>query len=152
MQSKLKSLEEPQRIRTSKSGCSFAVRNDFNEVKFKLSTVSLKPLKTVNLDIEFWVDSEWVIGTKNIDRHFREVKTTIREMGTIPFFKEHFISINQTPERMCYSKGFVRYEFTLFTDISLLEPMIEVPVLFYDLVDDIYYKHFCEKEQFSKKK
>lgn len=149
MQSKSKSSEEPKKTKTYK-GCSFPVRNDFKEVKFKLSTVNLTPLKTVNLDVEYWTTKEWFEQPKNVEHHYRDVKFMIKDFGTFPFFKEQFIAINKAPERMMYDKGFIKYEFTLFTEIEFENPKLEVPLLFYDLIDEIYYNHFCEKEQFTK--
>lgn len=149
MQSKSKSSEEPKKTKTYR-GCSFIVRNDFKECQFKLSTVNMTPLKTLNFDIMFWTTKEWFDGPKNVENHFRQIKSMIKEFGTYPFFREQFIAINKSPDNMVYEKGFIKYEFTLFTQIDFNNPKLEVPLLFYDLIDEIYYNHFCEKEQFSK--
>ena len=126
----------------TKKGMTFVTRNDFDNVKVTLSTVDLKPLKSVNLDFGFWVDSDWGSNKRNISLHFKEVKRMINIFCKIPFFKDHFISICNSPERMGYDRGYIAYEFTIFADTEFDNPKLEIPLMFYDLIDEICFTQF----------
>lgn len=132
----------------TKKGLKFVTRNDFENVKVTLSTVDLFPLKSLNLDFGFWVDSTWGRDKKNLQLHFKEVKKMIHIFTQIPFFKDVFISIANIPEQMTHDKAYICYEFTLFTNCEFDNPRLEIPLLFYDLIDEICFQKFLSNPHF----
>ena len=98
-------------------GRPYALNATYPNVKFQVSTVNQKPLKTLTLETRFWYEKTNEIDTKVVlDKLFRNCKRTLFNHSNDFYDVDKIIHIKDIPIDLTLKspKVFCIFEFTLF--------------------------------------
>ena len=136
-------------------GKTYKLQTSYPNVKFEATTVSHKPLKTINLETRFWFDkSENADTLLELESMFRKCKRTLFFEGGGWFDQDKLISIKDIPADLSTgttSKVFTMFEFTIFPKIQPQSDM-HISTLLTDLTDKLYNNVFFQRHEVSKSK
>lgn len=98
-------------------GRLYKLNRTYPNVKFEVSTVNCKPLKSLTLETRFWYEKTDEIDTKTeLDKLFRNCKRTLFNHSNEFYDVDKIIYIKDIPFDLTQktSKVFCFFEFTLF--------------------------------------
>ena len=135
-------------------GKNYKLTSEYPNVKFKVSTVSTVPLKSLTLETRFWYEKNKEVDTKvQLENLFRESKKTLRQKNQGIYDNQKIISVKDIPFDLVSTtqKVFIIFEFTLFVTKKFTNDM-EVCMEMGRLVDNLYQDVFEGREDLRKRK
>jgi hypothetical protein len=135
-------------------GKIFKLGNSFPNVKFEVSTVQKNPMKTLNLEVRFWLEKYKEQDTEHqINNLFRKCKHQLYFNGGDWYDKDKTISIKDVPRDLSLksSKTFCMFEFTLFNQVEFLNDLHITQELI-KITNNLYTSAFEGREDITKSK
>jgi hypothetical protein len=129
------------------NGRLYTLNAIYPNVKFEVSTVNQKPLKTLTLETRFWYEKTNEIDTKVVlDKLFRNCKRTLFNHSNDFYDIDKIIHIKDIPMDLTQksSKVFCMFEFTLFLkteDRSELNIVLESTRITNKLFEEVFEFH-----------
>lgn len=135
-------------------GRVFTLTSEYPNIKIQASTVNHVIMKTINLDVRFWIEKQEGQDTeKTIRKLFKECKKTLTFQSGGFYDVEKIISIENTPDdiRLAADRMFILFEFTLFPKHHSND-YIHTSNFLNSLGDMIYINVFKDKDFITKSK
>jgi hypothetical protein len=132
-------------------GKTYALLNKYENVKIQASTINFVNLKSINIDVKFWIDKVGGEETKKqIDKIFKDCKRTFTFESGGFYHTDKVISIANYPDDLSSktNKAFVLLEFTIFPNIYFKDDM-HLIFLLSELGDRIFNNVFKDKDNIT---
>lgn len=140
-------------IRQKPVGRIYKLNNDYPNVKFEVSTVNTKPLKSLQIETRFWFDKS---ASENVKRDLRNIFLDCRRIlhTDFSFFDtEKIIAVEDTPDDLTLktNKVFIQYEFTIFPTEKFNSPF-EISMAMTNVTNQLHSKVFSKRGEITKTK
>ena len=125
-------------------GRQYQLNATYPNVKFEVTTINQKPLKSLTLETRFWYEKTKEIDTKVVlDKLFRNCKRTLFNHANDFYDVDKIIHIKDIPFDLTQktSKVFCLFEFTLFVkteDRSELNIILECTRITNKLFEEVF--------------
>lgn len=135
-------------------GANFTINHQYKNVKFGASCVKKNPLKTINLEVRFWMERS---KDKNIEAEinnmFRQTKRIVHFEGGGWYDTDKTIAIKDVPDKLDTNtpKVFCLFDITLFPTIKF-ENMLHTSMELTALTDKIFDGVFSTRNDVLKSK
>ena len=134
-----------------KKGCTFNVKNNFDNISVSCETIDKVTFKSVMLNMTSWfiVDTDYK-ATRKIEKLLQQIKNTINLNMNKHYFNGMIIDVAQIPFSFDEQKtGYVTFEYTLFVNKGVKFNKQEITMVLNDLIDLIYNDYFREPIDFN---
>ena len=134
-----------------KKGCTFNVKNNFDNIVFTSETMDKVSFKSVMLTMGSWfiVDTDYK-ATRKMEKLLQQIKNTINLNMNKHYFNGMIIDVAEIPFTFNEQKtGYVTFEYTMFTNKGVKFNKQEITMVLNDLIDVIYNDYFREPIDFS---
>ena len=134
-----------------KKGCTFNVKNNFDNISVSCETMDKVTFKSVMLNMSSWfiVDTDYK-ATKKMEKLLQQIKNTINLNMNKHYFNGMIIDVAEIPYTFeAQSTGYVTFEYTLFVNKGVKFNRQEITMVLNDLIDVIYNDYFKEPIDFS---
>ena len=134
-----------------KKGCTFSVRDNFENITFSSETIDKVGFKSVILSMGGW----FIVNTdykphRKIKKLLQQIKNTINLNMNKHYFNGMIIDVAEIPFTFDEQKtGYVTFEYTLFVNKGVKFNKQEITMVLNDLIDLIYNDYFREPIDFS---
>lgn len=135
-------------------GRKYKLTSQYHNIKVEASTVNHVNLKSINLDVRFWIEKQEGQDTEKIIRKlFKDCRRTLTFESGGFYDIEKIIAIENIPDdiKLAADRMFILFEFTIFPIIELND-LMHTTYLLNRLGDEIYYNVFKDKEFITKSK
>lgn len=127
-----------------KKGCTFIIKNNYNNVSFTSETVDKIDFKSVVLTMSSWfiVDKD-TKPTRKIKKLLQKIKKTINLNLNKHYFNGMIIDVDSFPFTFEEKgTGYVIFEYTLFVNKGVKFNKEEITMVMNELIDVVYNEHF----------
>ena len=127
-----------------KKGCTFNIKNNYDNVSFTSETVDKVVLKSVVLTMSSWfiVDTN-TKPTRKIKKLLEKIKKTINLNLNKHYFNGMIIDVDSFPFTFEEKgTGYVVFEYTLFVNKGITFNKEEITMVINELIDVVYNEHF----------
>ena len=134
-----------------KKGCTFNVKNNFDNISVSCETIDKVNFKSVMLNMSSWfiVDTDYK-ATRKMEKLLQQIKNTINLNMNKHYFNGMIIDVAEIPFTFNEQKtGYVTFEYTLFVNKGVKFNKQEITMVLNDLIDLIYNDYFREPIDFS---
>jgi len=134
-----------------KKGCTFNVKNNFDNISVSCETMDKVTFKSVMLNMSSWfiVDTDYK-ATKKMEKLLQQIKNTINLNMNKHYFNGMIIDVAEIPYTFeAQSTGYVTFEYTLFVNKGVKFNRQEITMVLNDLIDVIYNDYFKEPIDFN---
>ena len=134
-----------------KKGCTFNVKNNFDNISVSCETIDKVTFKSVMLNMSSWfiVDTDYK-ATRKMEKLLQQIKNTINLNMNKHYFNGMIIDVAEIPFTFDEQKtGYVTFEYTLFVNKGVKFNKQEITMVLNDLIDLIYNDYFREPIDFS---
>ena len=134
-----------------KKGCTFNVKNNFDNISVSCETIDKVTFKSVMLNMSSWfiVDTDYK-ATRKMEKLLQQIKNTINLNMNKHYFNGMIIDVSEIPFTFNEQKtGYVTFEYTLFVNKGVKFNKQEITMVLNDLIDLIYNDYFREPIDFS---
>lgn len=134
-----------------KKGCTFNVKNNFDNIVFTSETMDKVTFKSVILNMSSWfiVDTDYK-ATRKMEKLLQQIKNTINLNMNKHYFNGMIIDVAEIPFTFNEQKtGYVTFEYTMFVNKGVKFNKQEITMVLNDLIDVIYNDYFKEPIDFS---
>jgi hypothetical protein len=135
----------------SKKGCTFNVKNNFDNISISCETIDKVNFKSVILFMGSWfiVDTDYK-STRKMEKLLQQIKNTINLNMNKHYFNGMIIDVAEIPFTFDEQKtGYVSFEYTLFVNKGVKFNRQEITMVLNDLIDVIYNDYFKEPIDFN---
>ena len=135
----------------TKKGCTFNVKNNFENIIFTSETVDRVNFKSISLFMGSWfiVDTDYK-ATRKMEKLLQQIKNTINLNMNKHYFNGMIIDVAEIPFTFDEQKtGYVSFEYTLFVNKGVKFNRQEITMVLNDLIDVIYNDYFKEPIDFN---
>ena len=134
-----------------KKGCTFNVRDNFENVTFSSETIDKVNFKSVILTMGGWfiVNTDYKPDRK-IKKLLQQIKNTINLNMNKHYFNGMIIDVDSLPETFKdKGTGYVTFEYTLFVNKGVKFNKQEITMVMNDIIGLIYNDYFREPIDFD---
>ena len=134
-----------------KKGCTFNVKNNFDNISVSCETIDKVNFKSVMLNMSSWfiVDTDYK-ATRKMEKLLQQIKNTINLNMNKHYFNGMIIDVAEIPHTFeAQSTGYVTFEYTLFVNKGVKFNRKEITMVLNDLIDVIYNDYFREPIDFD---
>ena len=134
-----------------KKGCTFNVKNKYENINFSSETIDKVGFKSVILTMSGWfiVQSHYK-PQRRMYKLLQDIKNTINKKGNKHYFNGMVIDIIEIPHTFDEQRtGYVTFEFNIFVNKGVKFNKQEVTMVMNELIDEIYYEYFGEPMDFE---
>ena len=137
-------MRDPNYQNNKKSGCTFKVKNNFDNITFYSDTVDKNDFKSISLRFEGWfVPNTEYKPKRKIEKLCEQIKNTINLNSNKYYFSERIIDLVLSPETFNdIRSGFCTFEYTIFVNRGVRFNKNEVTTVLNELIDIIYSNYF----------
>lgn len=134
-----------------KKGCTFNVKNKFENITFSSETIDKVGFKSVILTMGGWfiVHTDYKPNRK-IKKLLQQIKNTINLNMNKHYFNGMIIDVDSSP--LTFEEqgtGYVTFEYTLFVNKGVRFNKQEITMVMNELIDVIYNDYFREPVDFD---
>jgi hypothetical protein len=129
----------------------YRTKNNYPNVRFRCETVDLSQLKSVTLNLCFWLNSTHDFKSE-VRLLFQGCKRVLSKYADGVIFSEHVICINMAPDTVTSDSFYVCFEFTLFPIRNFENKQLSMTILFDSICHSIYHQVFEGMTNIYKKK
>ena len=144
-------MELKGKYNLKKKGCTFSVRDNFENVTFSSETIDKVGFNSVILSMGGW----FIVNTdykphRKIKKLLQQIKNTINLNMNKHYFNGMIIDVDSLPETFQEKgTGYVTFEYTLFVNKGVKFNKQEITMVLNDLIDVIYNDYFKEPIDFN---
>ena len=134
-----------------KKGCTFNVKNNFDNISVSCETMDKVTFKSVMLNMSSWfiVDTDYK-STRKMEKLLQQIKNTINLNMNKHYFNGMIIDVAEIPHTFeAQSTGYVTFEYTLFVNKGVIFDKKEITMVMNDLIQKIYDEFFKETIDFD---
>lgn len=134
-----------------KKGCTFNVKNKFENITFSSETIDKVGFKSVILTMGGWfiVHTDYKPNRK-IKKLLQQIKNTINLNMNKHYFNGMIIDVDSLPNTFEeQGTGYVTFEYTLFVNKGVRFNKQEITMVMNELIDVIYNDYFREPVDFD---
>ena len=134
-----------------KKGCTFSVRDNFENVTFSSETIDKVGFNSVILSMGGW----FIVNTdykphRKIKKLLQQIKNTINLNMNKHYFNGMIIDVDSLPETFQdKGTGYVTFEYTLFVNKGVKFNKQEITMVMNDIIGVIYNDYFREPIDFD---
>ena len=134
-----------------KKGCTFNVKNNFDNISVSCETIDKVNFKSVMLNMSSWfiVDTDYK-ATRKMEKLLQQIKNTINLNMNKHYFNGMIIDVDSLPETFQdKGTGYVTFEYTLFVNKGIKFNKQEITMVMNDIIGLIYNDYFREPIDFD---
>ena len=133
-----------------KKGCTFNVKNNYNNICVCCETIDKVDFKSVILTMTAWfiVNTDYK-ATRKIEKLLQQIKNTINLNMNKHYFNGMMIDLVDMPHTFqAHKNGYVTFEYTMFVNKGVKFNKQEITTLMDEMIDLIYNDYFKEPMDF----
>ena len=144
-------MELKGKYNLKKKGCTFSVRDNFENVTFSSETIDKVGFNSVILSMGGW----FIVNTdykphRKIKKLLQQIKNTINLNMNKHYFNGMIIDVAEIPHTFeAQSTGYVTLEYTMFVNKGIKYNKQEITMVMNDIIGVIYNDYFREPIDFD---
>lgn len=144
-------MRDPKYSNVEKKGCSFNIKNNYDNISFTSETIDKLDFKTITLTFGSWfIITSDTKPTRIVNKLCETIKLKTIQKFNNYYFSNRIIDIVTTPDTFNDNgTGYLTFDYTIFVNRGIKFDKKELTILMDELIKDIYKNYFEEPTDFQ---